>query len=276
VTPSEPVATETRKLDGADLAFEETLELARFGDIEVYANPLDIHQTRCRFFLPVGRTVSLTIRDLHLDPVATLLDGYKAGGMCSVRWRGLDDEGLPVAAGIYWAVLDVEGSARSDLLLVDQDVPAPDNRVYGWTISSSDTDPFSNSDASTTGTFRHLYVWLVCGGDVQHAEFRLECTFPVLAFVPTFPFPINYSVFPEVALVTVGCPTGPVIAATLTVMDNAAGGRVCFVPSEANDRNMSFSCPEYDPWPNAFIGYSNDGAPSCRSAISAPCGVGGD
>lgn len=69
-----------------------------------FPNPFN-PQTKIRFEIPRTEKsavkVTLTIYNLHGQRIRTLMDEEKAAGMHQVMWDGLDEEGCPVAAGIY-------------------------------------------------------------------------------------------------------------------------------------------------------------------------------
>jgi len=66
-----------------------------------------------------GAHVSLAIYDVTGRRVAGLLDGPMTAGEHFVRWDGKDDSGRPVASGVYFCRLSIEGwkSARKMVLL---------------------------------------------------------------------------------------------------------------------------------------------------------------
>ena len=69
-----------------------------------YPNPFN-PVTTIRFGLPEPRRVSLTIVNMLGQEVAELLDGWKDLGYHEIRWQSLDNQGVPVASGVYFAVL---------------------------------------------------------------------------------------------------------------------------------------------------------------------------
>ena len=69
-----------------------------------YPNPFN-PVTTIRFGLPEPRRVSLTIVNMLGQEVAELLNGWKDLGHHEIRWQSLDNQGVPVASGVYFAVL---------------------------------------------------------------------------------------------------------------------------------------------------------------------------
>jgi hypothetical protein len=65
-----------------------------------------------------GGNVEFTVYDVAGRAVRTLVSGPMAAGDGSVRWDGLDDGGRPVASGVYFARLDVDGLTACGKLLV--------------------------------------------------------------------------------------------------------------------------------------------------------------
>jgi len=69
-----------------------------------YPNPFN-PVTTIRFGLPEPRRVSLTIVNMLGQEVAELLNGWKDLGHHEIRWQSLDNQGVPVASGVYFALL---------------------------------------------------------------------------------------------------------------------------------------------------------------------------
>ena len=69
-----------------------------------YPNPFN-PVTTIRFGLPEPRQVSLTVMNMLGQEVAELLNGWKDLGHHEIRWQSLDNQGVPVASGVYFAVL---------------------------------------------------------------------------------------------------------------------------------------------------------------------------
>ena len=92
---------------------------------------------------------------------------------------------------------------------------------YGWSISSSSTDPFVNS-GTLPEVVTSLYLWLHCtaGGGMAAAEFQIEMddsVFLPVAFTPQNGF-LNAGTVTHILVAVGGCPTGPVVAGTWTVL----------------------------------------------------------
>jgi hypothetical protein len=146
-----------------------------------------------------------------------------------------------------------------------------DSHQYGWTISDSPTDPFSNTGAFLP-TLQTLYLWFACSDvdGMAAAEFRLEPMNPaniILAFSPTNGY-LNAGGPQDLLLAVGGCPTGPVVAGNILVL-NTVPGEYCIVPSSVNGNMVTVDCsalPEV--WPIQQIGFSNTGsAPSCNDEL---------
>jgi len=62
--------------------------------------------TTLSFDLPDAASVELAVFDVAGRRVATLLDGFVAAGVQSVRWSGRSDDGFLLPSGTYFARLD--------------------------------------------------------------------------------------------------------------------------------------------------------------------------
>jgi hypothetical protein len=69
-----------------------------------YPNPFN-PVTTIRFGLPEPRQVSLTVMNMLGQEVITLVNGWHDLGYHEVRWLGHARSGVPVASGVYFAVL---------------------------------------------------------------------------------------------------------------------------------------------------------------------------
>ena len=76
-------------------AISQKLEL-----LQNYPNPFN-PSTQIRFSLPVNQRVVLTIYNVNGQKVRTLVDGVQPAGLHQVRWDGTNQQGQPVASGIY-------------------------------------------------------------------------------------------------------------------------------------------------------------------------------
>jgi hypothetical protein len=94
---------------------------------------------------------------------------------------------------------------------------------FGWTLSSSATDPLHNVDPLPLGTAQ-LYLWYYCTMDADGllaAEFDLGGTIAVHSFTPVNGFS-NAGDATHLLLSVGGCPTGPVMAGIIQVHDPIA------------------------------------------------------
>ena len=73
-----------------------------------YPNPFS-PATQFALVLPEAGRVRLVVYDLRGRVVATILDEYRRPGELISRWDGLNDQGRPVAAGVYFARLEQAG-----------------------------------------------------------------------------------------------------------------------------------------------------------------------
>ena len=140
---------------------------------------------------------------------------------------------------------------------------------YGWTISSSSTDPFVNqgnvSAAPTT-----LYLWYQCNANdgMSAAEFDVAAPAGYLNFGFT---PMNgflNAAGPSDPLLAVGsCPIGPVLAGSWTFFGSTPGS-ICLVPSARSGWSVTVDCDPVAPQVhnNATIGYGIGGPASCADA----------
>ena len=64
------------------------------------------------FALPTAGRVELTVLDVSGRVVSRLASGTRAAGEHRVEWRGFDDAGRAVAAGVYYARLEWNGEKR--------------------------------------------------------------------------------------------------------------------------------------------------------------------
>jgi flagellar hook assembly protein FlgD len=65
-----------------------------------HPNPFN-NQTIIRFVVPKTARVELSIFDINGKHIRTLTEDYYQKGFHSVRWNGKNDDGLPVASGVY-------------------------------------------------------------------------------------------------------------------------------------------------------------------------------
>ena len=69
-----------------------------------YPNPFN-PVTSIRFGLPEPMKINLSIINILGQEVAVLVSGWQDIGHHEVRWEGMDSQGIPVASGVYFAVL---------------------------------------------------------------------------------------------------------------------------------------------------------------------------
>lgn len=70
-------------------------------------NPFNPQTTITYALHPTAEHVRVTIYDLHGRRVSQVVDDHASGTSSSVLWNGSDEMGLPVAAGVYIARLDL-------------------------------------------------------------------------------------------------------------------------------------------------------------------------
>ena len=75
-------------------------------------NPF-VAETTLQFSLERAGSARLSVFDVAGRRLATLAHGDHAAGSHRARWDGRADDGEPVAAGVYFAVLEVDGSLRT-------------------------------------------------------------------------------------------------------------------------------------------------------------------
>ena len=69
-----------------------------------YPNPFN-PVTTIRFGLPQSRNVRITVVNLLGQEITELVNGWRDIGRHEVSWQGLDQNGKPVATGMYFTVL---------------------------------------------------------------------------------------------------------------------------------------------------------------------------
>lgn len=143
------------------------------------------------------------------------------------------------------------------------------SQTYGWTISSSGTDPLANS-GSVTGGPQTLYLWLYCAtpDGMSAAEFGVLLPPGVLNFgFTTQNGFLNAGTSGSLLLAVGACPMGPVIAGAWTVFNSSAGD-YCLVPSGGGTM-ATVDCDVVTPtlWPIGQRGYSTTGAAACTADL---------
>ena len=81
-----------------------------------FPNPFN-PTTTIRYALPVQSTVILTVCDIRGQEVITLHDAVKSPGNYEVQWDGMDQSGIPVSTGVYFARLQA-GSYSQTIKMV--------------------------------------------------------------------------------------------------------------------------------------------------------------
>jgi hypothetical protein len=151
--------------------------------------------------------------------------------------------------------------------------PSAGAEEFLWTISASTTDPFVNTAEPTFG-MRQLHLWLACSTmGMSAAWMDLEWTgaIQVVAATPCCGF--LYSENLQCILAAAGgCPSAPARAFVLWALDGP--GSIGFVPCPLVEGNYTVDCSA-DPqiFPNAWIGFSNDGTPPPSQGSCAPVPV---
>jgi len=82
-----------------------------------YPNPFN-SSTVIRYSLTHESPVDLFIFSLKGEKVAILVSAIQKAGNYQVRWNGLDDNGNPVASGMYLLRLRAEGQHRTQRLML--------------------------------------------------------------------------------------------------------------------------------------------------------------
>jgi hypothetical protein len=161
--------------------------------------------------------------------------------------------------GAALGLLVVAGAARAE------------GPPYGWSISASSTDPFVNATPFVTG-IKTVYLWFVCStpapagpGGMAAAEFGLcssSSANVILATTAQNGF-LNAGSSTQILLAVGGCPTGPVRAANILMLDNVPG-KVCICPSAANNLQATVDCsPNPQAWDIGWVGLDQ--------GLAAPC-----
>ena len=98
-----------------DLVSGDVLQLSSLGDILPIPNPV-VTEAMLYFDLPDTEIVQVKILDIGCNTVRTLLDATRVKGLNQVRWDGLDGNGAPASAPLYWATLAAGADTRAQLL----------------------------------------------------------------------------------------------------------------------------------------------------------------
>lgn len=105
-TPQAPTPVEPPAGTGSDIKIPDRYRLE-----QNYPNPFN-PETLIKFYIPGTHSqpgqITLTVFDLNGRLIRTLIDDRIGSGFFSVKWRGHDHQGVPVAGGIYLYVLKTE------------------------------------------------------------------------------------------------------------------------------------------------------------------------
>jgi len=85
--------------------------------VSIYPNPF-MGETSIRYHLDKTSPVSVKVYNLRGQLVRTLYTGTQGKGEQHLAWEGCDDRGKPVASGIYFLQLSLEGKALSPVKMV--------------------------------------------------------------------------------------------------------------------------------------------------------------
>ena len=149
-------------------------------------------------------------------------------------------------------------------------MPAFAQQQYGWTISSSQTDPHANTGGLTAGVLGHLYLWYFCNSPMgmSAADMGLAATGVVFAgFSPINGF-LNAGSGTNLLLAVGGCPDGPIAAGDITVFYFGGAGSMCLVNSVNNIR-VTVDCQSPLPvaWDVKAVGWDALAAPACAEQL---------
>lgn len=102
--------------------------------------------------------------------------------------------------------------------------PIAGDNDYGWTISSSTTDPYANSGALPVGVVT-LYLWYECNSldGIMAAEFGLQNDDPSLTLVGVTTvngFLSGGTLLTDLLIAVGGCPSAPIVAAQLLFVNS--------------------------------------------------------
>lgn len=103
----------------------------------------------------------------------------------------------------------------------DTEEAAVGSNQYGWSISRSSTDPLDTVGPVAVGAVP-LYLWMFCseGDGVSAVEFALQGSASVLLLgVTPMNGWLNAGSGSQILMAVGGCPTGPVLAATVLVLN---------------------------------------------------------
>jgi hypothetical protein len=147
---------------------------------------------------------------------------------------------------------------------------APAQNIYGWTVSSSNADPFANTGTLVPGLVT-LYLWYACnsadGMSAAEIDPVISAGNSILAFNVENGY-LNAGNATHLLLAVGGCPNAPVRAGNWLIL-KATNVDLC--PGGAN---VTVDCsPDPSAWPNDFIGFSEVGVPCEDARPEDLCGV---
>ncbi len=95
---------------------EETLPAYPL-NLAILPNPF-VGTTTITYSLPTGSHVRITIYDVAGKVIRTLVDGIKPAGFNREVWKGDDDSGMRLGAGVYFACLRAGNFCQTQKLLL--------------------------------------------------------------------------------------------------------------------------------------------------------------
>lgn len=132
---------------------------------------------------------------------------------------------------------------------------------YGWTLSFTDTDPEQNVGPAFPG-FGTVYLWMFCNQIDGAAAYGANVTATNGAFIAGFT-PVagvlNAGTATALALAIGGCPNGPIVIGSFTVVGTATD--MCM------DTAITVDCDQITPteWASAVRGLSAGGGTICET-----------
>lgn len=120
---------------------------------------------------------------------------------------------------------------------------------YGWTISSSSTDPFVNSGPVLSAPLT-LYLWFACNVDDGMAVGEFDVSAPGMSnfgFNPLNGY-LNAGGASNLLLAVAGCPNAPVVAGQWTFFGFAPAD-ICLVPAAGTGMFNTINCDDVAPQP---------------------------
>jgi len=138
-----------------------------------YPNPFN-PATAIPFSLEISGFVRLDLYNMLGQKIKTLISGYRSEGHHSATWNGLDDNGLPAAAGVYIYQLKQGHSAKTrKMLLIDSG-----NKVISAGISRLPSQGESTAiEAGSVSNTPGLYA-KIAGNSTYHITILGQLVFP--------------------------------------------------------------------------------------------------